>query len=236
MISRLILTVLVFGLGSAAAQESAPKTVRPFDGESLEGWKTQEASGRGNKWQVGEPSLDPNDPKKLVCEGEKGALVNVVDQHGESRDLYSEEEFGDCKIVLELLVAEGSNSGIYLMGEYEIQVLDSHGREKMRMSDMGAIYGAKPPKVNACKKPGEWQTYEITFRAPRFDEDGNKVANARFIEVKLNGKVIQEDIEMKAPTPGGLTGEEKSQGPLMFQGNHGPVAYRNIRVTPLAER
>jgi hypothetical protein len=103
----------------------------------------------------------------------------------------------------------------------------------MGMGDMGAVYGATPPKANACKKPGEWQKYEIHYQAPKFDAKGKKTANARIIKVLLNGTLIQENIELKGPTPGGVNGKEKAMGPLMFQGNHGPVAYRNIMIKPL---
>ena len=95
----------------------------------------------------------------------------------------------------------------------------------MGMGDMGAIYGATPPKTNACKAPGKWQTYEIHFRAPKFDAAGKKTKNAMIEKVILNGTVIQQDVEMKKNTPGGVDGKEKPLGPLMFQGNHGPVAY-----------
>jgi hypothetical protein len=116
------------------------------------------------------------------------------------------------------------------MGEYEIQILDSFGKEKVGPSDMGGLYGAAAPKVNACKKPGEWQKYVIDFRAPRFKE-GKKVSKAKFIKITLNDKVIHENVEMNSQTPGGLTGKEVPTGPLMFQGNHGPVAFRNIKIT-----
>ncbi|MBT3198722.1 MAG: DUF1080 domain-containing protein, partial [Phycisphaerales bacterium] len=88
-------------------------------------------------------------------------------------------------------------------------------------------------KANACKKPGEWQKYEIHYQAPKFDAKGKKIANARIIKVLLNGTLIQENIELQRPTPGGVDGKEKAMGPLMFQGNHGPVAYRNIMIKPL---
>jgi hypothetical protein len=103
----------------------------------------------------------------------------------------------------------------------------------MGQGDMGAIYGAAPPAVNACKKPGEWQKYVIEFQAPKFDSDSKKVENAKFLKVELNGRVLHENLEMPGPTPGGVTGKEAPIGPLMFQGNHGPVAYRNIIVKPL---
>ena len=98
---------------------------------------------------------------------------------------------------------------------------------------MGAIYGATVPKVNASKAPGEWQKYVIDFRAPKFDAAGAKTGNAKFLKVELNGTVIHENVEMTGPTPGGLTGKEAATGPIMFQGDHGAVAYRNIKITPL---
>src|SRR5262249_45307638 len=148
-----------------------------------------------------------------------------------SVDLVSEKKFGDCKVELEFMVPKGSNSGIYLMGEYEVQILDSHGRKKVGPGDLGGIYATAAPKVNAAKKPGEWQNFVIEFRAPRFKE-GKKVENAKFLKVTLNGQVIHEDVEVKGPTPACLTGKEAPTGPLMFQGDHGPVAFRNVRVTP----
>jgi hypothetical protein len=132
------------------------------------------------------------------------------------------------------MVPQGSNSGIYVMGEYEIQVLDSWGRESMRSSDMGAIYGASPPPVNASREPGQWQKYVIDFLAPKFDASDKKVKNAKFIMVELNGQKLHKNLEMaRGSTGGALTGREAPTGPLMFQGNHGPVAYRNIIVKPL---
>jgi hypothetical protein len=134
---------------------------------------------------------------------------------------------------VEVMVPRGSNSGIYIMGEYEIQVCDSFGREKLTQGDMGAIYSAAAPSAQACKEPGQWQSYQIRYRAPRFDAAGKKITNAKIEEVILNGVVIHKDVEVKGPTGGSLRNREAPQGPLMFQGDHGPVAYRNIRVKPL---
>jgi len=198
-------------------------------GGTLDGWKPVGDASK-NHWRAGVAKVSKDDPTMLEVEEGKQDLINDVHHHGEGVDIATTATFGDCRLNLDVLVPKGSNSGIYLMGEYEVQVFDSYGREKMEMSDMGAIYGAAPPKVNASKPPGEWQHYAIEFRAPRFDEKGEKVENARFIRVELNGKVIHEDVEMKGPTPGGLTGKESAQGPLMLQGNHGPVAFRNLIV------
>jgi hypothetical protein len=116
------------------------------------------------------------------------------------------------------------------MGEYEVQILDSYGKKKVGPGDLGGLYGAAAPRVNAAKKPGEWQKFVIDFQAPRF-KDGKKVANAKFRKVTLNGEVIHENVEMKSQTPGGLTGKEVPAGPLLFQGDHGPVAFRTIKIT-----
>ena len=163
-------------------------------------------------------------------------MINQTPEHGASRDIYSKAKFGDCRIELQVMVPQGSNSGIYVMGEYEIQVLDSWGRQKMGGGDMGAVYGASPPKVNASKKPGQWQKYVIDFQAPEFDSSGKKTDTAKLLKVELNGKTLHKlNLVMEKETPGGVIGKEEPPGPLMFQGNHGPVAYRNIIVKPLAK-
>jgi hypothetical protein len=183
---------------------------------------------------VGTARLDPNNPERLLVEPGGQELINATPGHGQGLDLYSETLHGDAIIKLEVMVPRKSNSGIYVMGEYEVQVLDSYGKDdRPGPGDMGAIYGAQPPRHPKYRAPGEWNTYEIHWRAPRFDASGRKVANARFEKVILNGVVIHENVEMKGPTPGGVDGREKPMGPLMFQGNHGPVAYRNIEIHPL---
>jgi hypothetical protein len=155
---------------------------------------------------------------------------------GHGRDIYSKEKFGDCTIHVEVMVPKGSNSGIYLMGEYEIQILDSFGKKNVGPGDMGGVYGTAAPKVNAAKAPGEWQQYVIEFQTPRFDADGKKTANAKLVKVTLNGQVIHENLEIKGVTGGALTGKESTAGPLMFQGDHGAVAYRNIKIVTAAKK
>ena len=199
----------------------------PFNGKDLAGWKLKGAEAK-SRWKVGKASLDAADPKKFaVAEGAE--LVNAA---GGGVDLYTEAKWGDALIELELMVPKGSNSGVYVMGEYEVQVLDSFGKEKMGTGDIGALYGAAPPKLNASKAPGEWQKMTIDFVAPKFGADGKKTANAKFVKIELNGQVIQENVEMKGPTPAGVTGKEAATGPLMFQGDHGPVAFRAIKISP----
>jgi len=204
-----------------------------FNGANLDVWVAKGGSGKANKWVVGKAKISSENPKMLVAADGKGEMINLTPKHGGSRDIYSKETFGDCRIEVEVMVPKGSNSGIYVMGEYEVQVLDSYGKMEMRNGDMGAIYGGFAPPVNASKEPGQWQQYVIEWRAPKFDASGKKISNAEFVKVELNGQILHENLVMPAQTPGGVTGKEAPVGPLMFQGNHGPVAYRNIIVKPL---
>jgi len=128
------------------------------------------------------------------------------------------------------------------MGRYEVQILDSYGVTDLQHSDNGGIYQrwendkgfeGTAPRVNASKPPGEWQRAEVVFRAPRFDKSGKKVENARFKKVALNGQVVQEDVEVTGPTRSARYQDEQPGGPLMAQGDHGPVAFRNVKITPL---
>jgi hypothetical protein len=206
-----------------------------FNGQDLSEWEAKGGSGKANKWVAGRAKVSASNPKLLEKVDGVGELVNLTPAHGESQDVYSKAKFGDCRIEVEVMVPQGSNSGVYVMGEYEIQVLDSFGKTAVGSGDMGAIYGGFSPPVNASKKPGEWQQYVIEWRAPQFDAGGKKVKNAMFVKVELNGQILHKNLEMPGPTPGGVTGQEAPTGPLMFQGNHGPVAYRNIVVKPLAK-
>jgi len=229
-LTRLVVTVVVLGstgllLGAAA---------KPFDGKDLTGWKTRPEGNTASQWKVGSAKPSTADPKVLTVTPGGHELINNTKGHGQSLDLYTTELFGDAIITLEVMVPEKSNSGIYVMGEYEVQVLDSFGKDaNPGPGDMGAIYGAQPPTKPKYRKPGQWSKYEIRWQAPKFDATGKKIANGKFLKIILNGRVIHENVEMKGPTPGGVDGKEKARGPLMFQGNHGPVSYRNIRVRPL---
>ena len=224
---------LIAALIGISSHVTAGEPVTLFNGNDLSNWHAKAEPKKGtNKWVVGSPRLAA-DTSKLDITGPEGAMVNMAAKHGDSWDLYSKEAFGSCRIELDVLVPKGSNSGIYLMGEYEVQVFDSHGKVKPGPGDMGAIYGANPPPVNASLKPGEWQHYVIEWQAPTFDSQGMKTGNAKFVKVELNGILLHQNLEMKGPTPGGVTGKESSSGPLMFQGNHGAVAYRNVIITPL---
>jgi len=195
----------------------------------------------GDWFEAGDAKLNADDTTKLDAIAGEGVLING--EKGRTVHLITRELHGDIKLQLEFMVPKGSNSGVYLQGRYEIQILDSWGREKMVSGDCGGIYqrwdenrqGEKgfdgtPPPVNACKKPGEWQSLLIKFKAPRFNSKGEKIKNAVFKKVKLNGIILHKNIEVTGPTRSSLDEEEGPRGPLMLQGDHGPVTYRNIRI------
>ena len=144
------------------------------------------------------------------------------------------------------MIPKGSNAGIKFEGLYEIQIFDSWGVKTPKASDCGGIYPRAellpkyryldegfPPKVNACKPPGEWQTLDATFLAPRFDASGKKTSNARFVKVVLNGQVVQEDQDVPYPTGHAWKTKEVPKGPILLQADHGPVAFRSVKVRPV---
>ena len=191
------------------------------------GWKMKHPDK--GKWVVGGASVDPKTPNKLTVESEGSDLIN----ERPGSDLISDAKYGDCTVEVEFLIPKGSNSGVYLMGEYEVQIYDTFDKKgkDAKPGDMGGIYTFAAPKVFADKGPGVWQKFVIDFQAPKF-EGTKKVSNAKFLKVTFNDVVIHENVECNKPTPSGVTGKEAPEGPLMFQGDHGPVAYRNIKVTP----
>lgn len=177
-----------------------------------------------------------------------GVLVNNPDDDNR-QNIFTEFEHGDLELKLEFLVPRGSNSGIYLQGRYEVQILDSWKVNEPLFSDVGGIYerwdesmpeGEQgyegiPPKVNAGIAPGLWQEYHILFRAPRFDDSGNKTENARFEKVYLNGALIHENVEVTGPTRASEFTDEVEEAPIMLQGDHGPVAFRNIQYKKFSQ-
>ena len=211
-----------------------------FAGKSLDALK-----GKTAEWAVAESvQLDPKNPKKLTFKPGSGVLVNG--EKGRAPDLLSKESFGDVELHLEFLIPKGSNSGVKFHAHYEIQIFDSYGVKELTGADCGGIYPRAeatpkyhhidkgvPPKVNACKEPGEWQTLDVIFLAPRFDADGKKTANAKIVKATLNGKLIHENQELQWPTGANWKNKEVATGPILLQGDHGPVAFRNIRVRPL---
>jgi hypothetical protein len=228
-----LLVGMVLVVGAAQAAEPTAKQ-QLFDGKDLAGWRQP----TGEWLATGAAKLDAADNKKFALEPGTGVLVNGA--VGRTCNLLTEAEFGDVEAHLEFVVPNGSNSGVYFLGRYEVQILDSWGVEKPKSGDCGGIYAScsepkpdyagRPPNVNASKPPGEWQTFDVVFRAPRFDAAGKKIADARFVKVAHNGKVIHENVDVPRPTCAANWLEEKPTGPLMLQGDHGPVAYRNLWV------
>jgi hypothetical protein len=203
----------------------------------LEAFKTP----HGAWTAVGGVSLDDKNPRKLQFKEGQGIYYNGP--KGRTSNLYTKEKYGDLEVHLEFLIPKGSNSGIKFHGHYEIQIEDSFGVKKLKGSDCGGVYPRAeskpayhhiddgiPPKTNACKPAGEWQTLDIVFRAPRFDKDGKKTANARLPKVLLNGVLIHDNVELLTPTGDRWHGPEFPIGPLMLQADHGPVAFRNLKI------
>ncbi|MFP4501809.1 MAG: DUF1080 domain-containing protein [Candidatus Hydrogenedentota bacterium] len=153
--------------------------------------------------------------------------------------IISKEVFGDHKLHVEFRTPlmpdkrgqERGNSGVYLQGRYEVQVLDSYGLEGVD-NECGGIYKVASPRVNMCAPPLQWQTYDITFRAPRFDEDGGKSADAT-LTVHHNGVLIHEDVAVPKPTAAHVGGDIRDPGPLHLQDHGNPVWFRNIWAVPL---
>jgi hypothetical protein len=133
-------------------------------------------------------------------------------------NLVTERTFGDFKLHVEFRYPKGSNSGIYLRGRHEVQIEDNAGLDPSSERFSG-VYGFIAPTENAAKQPGEWQTYDITLVG-------------RMVTVVANGKTVICEREIPGITGGALDSDEGAPGPLMLQGDHGPVEYRNIRVTP----
>ena len=199
-------------------------------------------------WRIaGEAAADLNEKNNMTTTDGKGTLVciHATGKYGREYDLITLAEHSDADVELDFMMAKGSNSGVYLQGRYEIQLFDSWGTKQPSTHDVAAIYerwdearpnGQKgyeghPARTNACRAPGLWQHLKIAFQAPRFDANGKKIANAKVIKVELNGAVVQEEVELTGPTRGGMEGEV-ARGPLLFQGDHGSVAFRNIVVKP----
>jgi hypothetical protein len=220
--------------GKAEKAEDAGKVC--LVGKDLTAW-----SGDTGQWEiVGGVKTDPGDPSRFVTS--PGAGVAVNGPTGRTRNLLSKCEHGDVELHVEFMVPKGSNSGVYLQGRYEIQILDSWGVEKPKYGDCGGIYQrwedgkgfeGHPPRVNASRPPGQWQTFDCVFLAPRFDADGKKTGDAKFVKVVHNGVVVHENVEVTGPTRAAAFSDERPAGPLMLQGDHGPVAYRNVWFRPL---
>jgi hypothetical protein len=199
-----------------------------------------------DNWHLaGDVRADLGQNNVLIVSQGTGILVSQAEQGKHGKDLLFNTSHGDLDLELDYMMAKGSNSGIYLQGRYEVQLLDSWDVINAKAGDNGGIYERwnddKPegqkgyeghaPRQNASRAPGLWQHIKISFQAPRFNATGQKTENARILRVELNGVSIQENVELSGPTRGALQDNEVAAGPLRFQGDHGTVAFRNIRLT-----
>jgi len=233
------LSMLLLATGCAIGNTQS-EWIELFNGQDLTGFHPLNPDN--STWQVASKvELKANNKHQLNIVDGTGILVNSP--KGGTSNLITDYQHGDCEAHIEFLVSEHSNSGIFFTGKYEIQILDSYGKKDVTFSDCGGIYArwvnkqsvdGHAPRVNASKPPGEWQSFDVIFKAPRFDDAGKKIDNAMFVKVMHNGILVHENVELKGPTrSGGYRGPEKPIGPLMLQGDHGPVAYRNLRIRPL---
>jgi hypothetical protein len=193
-----------------------------FDGRDLSKWR----SGNGEaKWEVVDGAM-------RVKPG--------------SGDLSTREAFGDCQLHLEWMVPKeltpsgqaGANSGVFLMNQYEVQILQSFGNKTYPDGMAGALYGQYPPMVNACRPQGEWNTYTIIFRAPRFDGGGNLRVPAT-ATVLLNGVLVQDEAEILGSTAHMARAayrDHPDRLPIRLQDHDDAILFRNIWVRPLPER
>jgi hypothetical protein len=224
---------------------------------TAEDWKDLFAPGRleevwqglGKDWMTaGSAELDAANPRRLAGMPGQGVVVNSP--KGRARDLITREKYQDVEVHVEFCIARGSNSGIKLMGLYEIQIVDSRDARELSGDCCGGIYPraedkpsyhhidkGTPPRVNAARPAGQWQELDIVFQAPRFDSEGKKTASARFVKVILNQQLIHENVEVATPTGAAWRlRKETAAGPLLLQGDHGPVAFRNVRIRPLSSK
>ncbi len=204
-----------------AVIDPGPQCGPPSDAIVLLGGKDLSAWTGVEKWEVKDGYV--------VCRG--GAKTK--------------QPFGDCQLHVEWATPENvtgagqarGNSGIFFMGFYEVQVLDSYQNETYYDGQAGAIYKQHPPLVNACRKPGEWQTYDIVFRGPRFD-DGGKLLRPAYVTVLHNGVLIQDHFELLGRTDFRVPpfyGQHPDKLPLGIQFHGAPVHYRNIWIRELPE-
>jgi hypothetical protein len=192
-------------------------------------------------------ALDPEQEKKLKAEPVTGGTIwcNCNSPRGRLPNLITKQSFGDCEVHLEFMIAKGGNNGVKFHEVYEIQIYDSFGKEITAGNGMGGVYPRAdlkkggyldkgiPPKANASKAAGEWQMLDVVWKSPRFDDKGEKTANATIVKAVLNGQVIHENQEVKTPTGGNWMRKETPAGSFMIQTDHGPMAIRNAKIRPL---
>lgn len=198
-------------------QKAPSNAIILFNGKDLRNWTTRDGGAAG--WEV------------------DNGVITVARGTG---DIMTKETFTDFMLHLEFMTPDmpeatgqaKGNSGVFLQGRYEIQVLDSYGIEVPGKGDCAAIYNQFAPLVNACKPPLQWQTYDVIFRAARVDDDGNVIEQAR-VTLLQNGMVIHNNVQTLGSTGGNIDDKLGEPGPLLLQDHGNPVKYRSIWIVPL---
>jgi hypothetical protein len=243
---KTLIGFLVITLCCAAQSVKPPELQgdgwRPLlNGRDTAGWHSRD--GKTETWYTAKDVHMEQSGTHTLLRGTGGPgpiMINGPD--GRTADFITDQKFGDIELYLEFMIPPKSNSGVYMESLYEVQILDSFGVKQPGVHDCGAIYerwvngkgvGGSPPFVNASRAPGEWQSFHIWFRAPRFDRAGKKVKNAYFLKVEQNGQIVQRDVEAPGPTRAAVDLPESAGNSLMLQGDHGPVAFRHIYARPL---
>ena len=238
MLLRSLSLLILFSLWLSACQESTEQAselanelpAQTLELDDLEAFQPTEAS----YWQTaGSVYADRNVSESLQSAEGEGVLVHLS-KAKKPVNLMTAWEHGDMDLSLDFMLPKDAQSGLYLQGRYGIRLVDSWGKEgnlcgSIASAPSGAQSVRYTPRLNACRAPGLWQHLEVKFRAPQFDTQGKKTANARLEEVLLNGTEILDNIELTGPTPGAAFNDETSAAPLMIQGNGSPVAFKNIR-------
>jgi len=188
-----------------------------FNGKDFKEWKTADKKEGEDqvKWELVDKAMRVKPGAGSIVTQKQFTDVSL---HIEFRSPFMPDARGQGR----------GNSGVYLQGRYEVQVLDSYGLEGLD-NECGGIYTVKAPLVNMCAPPGQWQTYDVTFSAPRFDSAGKMVSNPA-LTVLHNGVLIQDKTQAKGPTTASLGGKATEPGPLYLQDHGNPVEYRNIWV------
>src|SRR5262249_27033139 len=221
-------------------EKAKKKVVVDAQNKPVEGANIKFTGGR--KAIIDSKGVKRKDPKALTKQAhnpsgwivEKGELL-CVKPHG-GNDILSEKTFTDFELHIEFQAT--SNSGVYLQGRYEIQVDNSlnakPGKDgKLPNTMCGAIYGQIPPSKNMAKPPMEWQSFDVTFRAPR--GANGKVTEPARATLLWNGEKVIDHAAIKGPTGAALDSKVLEPGPLLLQGDHGRVAFRNIKIRPLTK-
>ncbi|WP_299532664.1 family 16 glycoside hydrolase [Ulvibacterium sp.] len=229
--------------GKTKPQSSKAQVQKFLPFKTIELENLDSFSPTGENWKIAANVYVDRSMERTISFSEgTGVMVNIP-KEGSMEHLFTNIEHGDMELEVDVMMPVNSNSGLYFQGRYEIQLFDSWGKKDPEHSDMGGIYQrwddtrekgkegfeGHAPKINAAKTPGLWQHFKIIFHAPHFDAAGNKIRNAKFSEVWLNGVLVHKNVEVTGPTRAAAFTDEKPLGPLMVQGDHGPVALKNMR-------